>query len=181
VQAVQLSQSFLWRRLGLFRIDLEVLGWGDVTNNENSSQVNSIMLPAGTIEQVRLALGALWPSVDHEQVPLWPAPTVARLIHPFSAPFLRWGFDDRLFVAQHGWLVRRWQLVPHARAQSVRVSQGPLLRRLGLADISVHTAGSHLSVHAEGTDATAVRARLDELNRLIGTRPPADVAEPPHV
>ncbi len=177
VQAIQLSQSFIWRRLGLYRIDLDVIGWGDVTDNENSSQVNSIMLPAGTIEQVRTALAALWPSVSYETVPLATTPPAARWLHPFSAPFLRWGFDDHLFVAQHGWLVRRWQLVPHARAQSFRVSQGPVSRRLGLADLGIHTAGARLRVHADGTDADALRTRLPELKSLAGARVEHDVTE----
>ncbi|MEA5117450.1 MAG: PH domain-containing protein [Propionicimonas sp.] len=177
VQAVQLSQSLLWRRLGLYRIDLEVLGWGAVTNEENSSQVNSIMLPAGNIDQVRVALRALWPSADFETVDLTPAPVQARWLHPFSAPFLRWGFDDRLFVSRHGWLVRRWQLVPHARAQSLHLAQGPVSRRLGIADLGVHTAGAHLSVHAEGMDAATVQARLPALTVLLGLRD-VDVTDP---
>ena len=96
-----------------------------------------------------------------------------------SAPFLRWGFDDRLFVAQHGWLVRRWQVVPHARAQSARITQGPLSRRLGLADIEVHTAGTQLSIHAEGTDAATARQRLAELQRYFHQRPAPDVSDAP--
>ncbi len=178
VQAIQLSQSLIWRSLGLYRIDLEVVGWGAVTTDENDKGVSTIMLPAGNADQVRIALAALWPSADYQHVPLEPAPRSSRWLHPLSAPFLRWGFDDRLFVAQHGWLVRRWQVVPHSRAQSVRISQGPLSRRLGLADLSVHTAGVHLSVHAEGTDATTLRARAATLQALLHERPEHDVTEP---
>ncbi len=181
VQAIQLSQSLIWRRLGLFRIDLEVIGWGAMTSDENDKGVNTIMLPAGNAEQVRTALAALWPSADYERVPLEPAPRSARWLHPLSAPFLRWGFDDRLFVAQHGWLVRRWQVVPHNRAQSVRITQGPVSRRLGLADLAVHTAGMHLAVHAEGTDAARLRERAAELQVHLHQRPEHDVSEPPPV
>ncbi len=178
VQAIQLSQSLIWRRLGLFRIDLEVIGWGAATTDENDKGVSTIMLPAGNATQVRTALAALWPSANYEQVPLEPAPRSARWLHPLSAPFLRWGFDDRLFVAQHGWLVRRWQVVPHTRAQSVRISQGPLARRLGVADLGVHTAGMHFSVHAEGTDATSLRERAAVLQAHLHGRPGHDVSEP---
>lgn len=178
VQAIQLSQSLIWRSLGLYRIDLEVIGWGAVTTDENDKGVSTIMLPAGNAEQVRTALAALWPSADFQHVPLEPAPRSARWLHPLSAPFLRWGFDDRLFVAQHGWLVRRWQVVPHNRAQSVRITQGPLSRRLGLADLSVHTAGIHLSVHAEGTDAATLRDRAATLQAYLHQRPEHDVSEP---
>ncbi|MEN0069904.1 MAG: PH domain-containing protein [Propionicimonas sp.] len=178
IQAVQISQSLLWRRLGLFRIDLEVIGWGAVGGEEDAKSVSTIMLPAGTADQVTTAIAALWPTTDYRQVELTPAPRSARWLHPLSAPFLRWGFDARLFVAQHGWLVRRWQLVPHSRAQSARVAQGPLSRRLGLADLEVHTAGTHLSIHAEGTDAATVGERLAELHAHFHHLPDHDVSEP---
>lgn len=178
VQAVQLSQSLIWRSLGLYRIDLEVVGWGAATDDENSRGVSTIMLPAGNADQVRIALAALWPTADYRQVPLAAAPPSARWLHPLSAPFLQWGFDDRMFVAQHGWLVRRWQVVPHTRAQSVRISQGPISRRLGLADVAVHTAGMHLTIHAAGTDAAILRERLDTLQAHLHHRPEHDVSEP---
>jgi len=81
-------------------------------------------------------------------------------------------------VSRHGWLVRRWQLVPHARVQSVRVTQGPLSRRLGLADLEFHTAGMHISAHARGVDAGHVLARQDELLQLLHQPPEHDLSEP---
>ena len=101
----------------------------------------------------------------------------ARWIHPFSGPFLRWGHDQYLVVSRHGWLVRRWQLVPHARVQSVRVTQGPVSRRLGLADLEFHTAGMHIAAHASGVDAGVVLERQAELMALLHHHAP-DVSDP---
>ncbi len=181
VQAVQLSQSPVWRRLGLYRIDIEVIGWGQLTEDEDSSGVSTILLPAGTIEQVRVALQAIWPRVDFEAVELHGAPTRARWLHPFAQPFLRWGHDDQVVVSRHGWLVRRWQVVPHARTQSVSIVQGRLSRRLGLADLEFHTAGMQISARADGLDAGHVLARQAELLQLVHHLPALDVseAEPP--
>ena len=179
VQAVQISQSLIWRRLGFYRIDLAVVGWGALTDDEDGRGVNTIMLPAGTAAQVATALAALWPAGDYRQVALTPAPKTARWVHPLSAPFLRWGFDDRFFVSQHGWLVRRWQIVPHARAQSVQLRQGPLSRRLGLADVAVHTAGLQLATRAKGVDATPLREQLADLQVHLHRRPEHDVSEAP--
>ncbi len=178
VQALQLSQSPVWRPLGLYRLDLEVIGWGQVTEDEDKSGVSTILLPAGNIEQVRVALTAIWPQADFEAVELHPAPVRARWLHPFSQPFLRWGHDDRLVVSRHGWLVRRWQLVPHSRIQSVRVTQGLLSRRLGLADLQFHTAGGQLSPHASGLDATHVLQRQAQLLQLVHHPAAVDVSEP---
>jgi putative membrane protein len=178
VQALQLSQSPVWRRLGLYRMDLEVIGWGQVTDDENTSGVSTILLPAGTIEQVRVALAAIWPQTDFEAVALQPAPVRARWLHPFSQPFLRWGHDDRLVVSRHGWLVRRWQLVPHSRIQSVRVTQGAVSRRLRLADLEFHTAGGQLSPHASGLDAEHVLQLQAQLLQLVHHPAAVDVSEP---
>ena len=179
VQAVQISQSLIWRWLGLYRIDLAVVGWGALTDDEDGRGVNTIMLPAGTTAQVGTALAALWPAGDYRRVALSAAPKAARWVHPLSAPFLRWGFDDKFFVSQHGWLVRRWQIVPHARAQSVQVEQGPLSRRLGLADVAVHTAGLQLATRAKGVDAEPLREQLAGLQQHLHRRPGRDVTEPP--
>ena len=176
VQAAQVSQSPVWRWLGLYRIDIEVIGWGAVTDDEDKSGVSTILLPAGSMEQVRVALGAIWPRADFTTVELTRAPSRARWLHPFSAPFLRWGHDEHLVVSQHGWLVRRWQLVPHARVQSVRVVQGPVSRRLGLADLEFHTAGMHISAEASGVDADGVLKRQAELMMLLHA-PGPDLSE----
>jgi putative membrane protein len=178
IQAAQLSQSPVWRLLGLYRIDIEVIGWGAVTENEDKTGVSSILLPAGTMDQVRVALGAIWPRADFTTIPLQAAPARARWLHPFSQPFLRWGHDEYLVVSRHGWLVRRWQLVPHSRAQSVRIVQGPLSRRLGLADLEFDTAGEHIAARASGLDAGHVRERQAELLQLVHHRPEHDLSEP---
>ncbi len=178
VQAAQVSQSPVWRVLGLYRVDIEVIGWGHVTEDEDKTGVSSILLPAGSMEQVRVALAAIWPRADFTTVPLQGAPARARWLHPLSQPFLRWGHDDQLVVSQHGWLVRRWQLVPHVRAQSVRIVQGPVSRLLGIADLEFDTAGEHIAAHACGLEASTLRERQAELLRLVHHRPEFDLSEP---
>jgi putative membrane protein len=178
VQALQLSQSPVWRRLGLYRIDLEVIGWGHATEDEDKTGVSTILLPAGRIEDVRVALGAIWPQADFESVELHRPPSRARWLHPFAQPFLRWGHDERLVVSRHGWLVRRWQLVPHARVQSVRVTQGIVARTLGLANLEFHTGGGTIGPHADGLDAGHVLERQAELLRLVHHPAPVDLSEP---
>lgn len=178
IQAVQLSQSPVWRRLGLYRVDIEVIGWGGITDDENTSGISTILLPAGTLDQVRVALAAIWPKADFEAVALHRTPPRARWLHPFAQPFLRFGYDDRLVVSRHGWLVRRWQLVPHARTQSLQVSQGVLSRRLGLANLAFHTAGMRIAAGAVGLDAENVLAQQNQLLLLVHHLPTVDLSEP---
>jgi putative membrane protein len=49
---------------------------------------------------------------------------------------------DEVFATREGRLTRKVTVVPYARIQSVRVVQGPLMRRIGLASVFADTAGS---------------------------------------
>ena len=46
-----------------------------------------------------------------------------------------------LYVAR-GWLWRRWQVVPHARVQTVDTKVGPLMRAFGLVAVEATTASA---------------------------------------
>jgi putative membrane protein len=170
IQLVRLSQSLLWRRFGWYRVEVDVLGVGMHNEEGTRAAVSSVLLPVGTMEQVRLALAEIWPDTDYEAVELHRAPFRARWLHPFSGPFLAMGHDASLVVSRHGWLERHWDLVPHSRIQSLRIAQGPLSARLGLADLGFHTAGSHLNARANGLDAGHVLQRQAELIELAQAR-----------
>jgi putative membrane protein len=69
--------------------------------------------------------------------------------------------DDDLVVSRRGVLSRRTHVVPHARVQSLQVHQGPVQRRLGLADLRVDSPPGPVSVLARHRDAHEARALLD--------------------
>jgi uncharacterized protein len=72
-----------------------------------------------------------------------------------------------LYVAS-GWLWRRWQVVPHARVQTVDTTSGPLLRALGLVEVRVTTASSGGSTGIPGLRPTEADALVEELARRAG-------------
>ena len=83
----------------------------------------------------------------------------------------RYEVTDLGLYVSHGWLWRRWQIVPHARVQTVDTRAGPLHRLFGLVAIHVTTAsasggttvpGLSVRVAAELIDELARRAELDE-------------------
>jgi membrane protein YdbS with pleckstrin-like domain len=82
----------------------------------------------------------------------WPALAHARAT---------WAVDDQGLDVRRGVWWRREVAVPRSRIQHTDVTQGPIERRLGLATLVVHTAGTrHAAVAVPGLavdDARAVR------------------------
>lgn len=63
----------------------------------------------------------------------------------------------------HGPIFRTESLIPYFRVQHVDTSAGPIERRLGLADVTVHTASAATDATLRGlaaADAEVVRRRL---------------------
>lgn len=178
IQFVRLTQSLLWRPLGWYRVEIDVIGFGLRNQEGTRSDISSVLVPVASLDQLRAVLALLWPEADFTRIQLEPAPRRARWLHPITGPFLGFGYDDLLVVSRHGWLERRWDLVPHARIQSVVISQDPLSAGLGIADLSFHTAGTRFSADARGLDISHVRQHQDRLISLAQSNRP-DLTEPP--
>jgi uncharacterized protein len=72
-----------------------------------------------------------------------------------------------LYVAR-GWLWRRWQIVPHARVQTVDTTAGPLLRAFGLVSVAVTTASAAGGTSIPGLRPDIADALVAELARRAG-------------
>jgi membrane protein YdbS with pleckstrin-like domain len=72
-----------------------------------------------------------------------------------------------LYVAR-GWLWRRWQVVPHARVETVDITSGPLLRAFGLVAVQVATAAARGGTGIPGLAPGAADALVEELARRAG-------------
>lgn len=75
--------------------------------------------------------------------------------------------DLGLYVAR-GSLWRRWQVVPHARVQTVDTKRGPLERAFGLVSVTVTTASAKGNTEIPGLDARVADALVQELARRAG-------------
>jgi uncharacterized protein len=97
-----------------------------------------------------------------------------------TAVFLVWlvpGLDYRhfryevtdlgLYVAR-GWLWRRWQVVPHARVETVDSKSGPLLRAFGLVAVYVATAAARGGTGIPGLARETADAFVEELALRAG-------------
>lgn len=111
-------------------------------------------------------------------MPMWIAVVVACLALFFSyisigpEPTIRWRrwryevTEDEIDL-QRGVLVVKRTLVPMVRVQHVDTKQGPILRKYGLATVTISTAATTHEIPAlSEEDAAALRDRIAELARV---------------
>ncbi|MEU9039067.1 PH domain-containing protein [Streptomyces sp. NPDC048352] len=149
VQTVRIVEPLLWRRLGWVRVELAVAG-----------SRNELLVPVATRAAAHALIARVLPGADPAGLVFSPSPrTGARWVVPVWWKGYGLAVSDEVFAARRGRLCRRTEIVPHAKVQSVRRSQGPWERARGVADLHVDT----------GADKT-VTARLraaDEASGLL--------------
>ncbi|MFJ1605758.1 PH domain-containing protein [Streptomyces sp. NPDC088253] len=141
VQTVRIVEPLLWRRRGWVRVELDVAG-----------SSNSVLVPVAPREIAESVIERVLPGVT---VPsgLSRPPRRAWWCAPLWWRGYGLAVTDTVFAARHGLLRRRLSLVPHAKVQSVRLTQGPWERFRGVADVHVDT-GANQTVTARLRDAS---------------------------
>lgn len=152
VQTVRIVEPLLWRRRGWVRVELNVAG-----------SSNSVLVPVAPREIAEAVIAGVLPGVTVPSAPSRP-PRRAGWCLPWWWRGQGLAVTDTVFAARHGLLRRRLSLVPHAKVQSVRLTQGPWQRFHGLADVHVDT-GADKTVTARlrdaGEAAELLRAQAD--------------------
>jgi putative membrane protein len=171
IQGVKVSQPLLWRLLGWYRLDVDILGYAHGDSENNESNASSVLLPVATLDEVELAIGRVLPGFDLDAIELHPSPKRARWVRWFDFWTLRYGWDDRTLITEQGWFTHVRDIVPHAKTQSVRIEQGPLQRLLRLADVHVHTPRGPVNAVAHQLDEqTGRELALSQLDRARAAR-----------
>ncbi|WP_405518011.1 PH domain-containing protein [Streptomyces canus] len=141
VQTVRIVEPLLWRRRGWVRVELDVAG-----------SSNSVLVPVAPREVAEAVVARVLPGVT--------VPPLSALSRPprragRCVPVWWRGYGltvtDSVFAARQGLLRRSLALVPHAKVQSVRLSQGPWERLWRVADVHVDT-GANKTVTARLRD-----------------------------
>jgi putative membrane protein len=185
IQGVKISQPLLWRLPGWCRVDIDVVGYAQSDSENNETQATNVLLPVAARSEVDTALSRTLPGFDLDGIELHPSPRRARWLRWFDWWTLRYGWDDRALITEHGWMIHQRDIVPHAKTQSVRIEQGPLQRRLRLADVHIDTPKGPVNVVAHQIDAQIARElTLTQLDRARAARaadqqhrPVAEVAD----
>jgi len=175
VHAIEIHQPILWRRFGWWAIRVNRLS-GRAAADAQSLLNSDMVLPVGTRDDVERVLRLLIPELSEPQWdevathgmfgpvrgeadvadPYTTTPSRARWLRPLS--WRRNGFllDPDALLLRHGVLRRALVILPLARLQSVRVSQGPVDRAVGVAGITGHTVDGLVSGALGVVDRTAV-------------------------
>lgn len=157
VQAVRIVEPLLWRSRGWCRVEADVAGYVG-----EGQQQASVLLPVGPTREALALLQLVLPGLELASVALSGVPPRARWLDPFQWRSLQAGADDRFMVVRRGRLTRETDVVPHEKVQSVRVTQGPVQRRLELATLHLDTTPGPVQVSAAHRDASEARALLDD-------------------
>ncbi|QIK65097.1 PH domain-containing protein [Nocardioides sp. HDW12B] len=155
VQGVVVSEPVMWRRFGWARLEVSVAG---AAGADDATFSSSTLLPVGPREQVLWLARHVLEGEDLTTVPLVPVQRRARWAAPLWWRTLAFGQDARYAVSRRGWFTRRFDVVPQGKVQSVRVTQGPWQRRLGLATLHVDSPLGRVAVRADERDAAEARA-----------------------
>ncbi|MFG3236506.1 PH domain-containing protein [Streptomyces antibioticus] len=141
VQTVRIVRPLLWRRRGWVRVELDVAG-----------SSNSVLLPVAPRAAAEAVVARVLPgvTVPPDEALSRPPRRAGRCVPVWRGHGI--AVTDAVFAARHGLLRRHLALVPHAKVQSVRLSQGPWQRLWRLADVHVDT-GADKTVTARLRDA----------------------------
>ncbi|MGW8567337.1 PH domain-containing protein [Isoptericola sp. NPDC055881] len=178
VQAVSLTQGPFWRGPDWWRVRVNVAGYGGGEGQEGEQQ--HVLLPVGPREEALTALWLVLPDLEVEdpdatlalldealtgdaRTDRWfvTSPRRARLLDPWSWRRNGYAVTGRALLARGGRFVRRLEVVPHERTQSLGLTQGPWQRRRGLASFALHSTPGPIS-------PVVYHLAEDEAARLLG-------------
>jgi putative membrane protein len=185
VQAIRRVEPLLWRATRWVRLEVDVARAHDRDPTENeAATVNRALLPVGAAVDADRLLGLVFPGGAAGAPPSTLAPRRARWRAPLLRHNLHAWYDDTYVVCGGGRFRRTVVVVPLEKVQSIRWSQGPLSRRLGLASVHVDTAGRHFTGSAlfrDSADAARWMAELPPLARVRRDRGSAATSARPRV
>ena len=168
IQAVEASQPLPWRLTGWWRLRMNVAGAG-----QDEDATETVLLPVGTFEEVLGVLGLVLPGTPPEVIAaallgdgpgygFTTATPRARRLDPAGWRRLGYTAAPQVLVTRRGRWWRVAQFVPHARVQSLMVSQGPLERSQGVASVRLMSTPGPVSPVVAHLDLAAAERLLEE-------------------
>ncbi|MGW0749305.1 PH domain-containing protein [Streptomyces sp. NPDC002587] len=147
VQTVRIVEPLLWRRHDRVRVELAVAG-----------SKNEVLVPVASRAAAYAVIARVLPGVDLAALSFTGSPRAgSRWVVPVWWKGYALAVSPEVFAARRGRLCRRTEIVPHAKVQSVRLTQGPWERARGVADVHVDTgANATVTARLRAADEAAV-------------------------
>ena len=155
VHAVGIVEPLLWRRWNWVRVTVTIAG---VRGEEGRPDV---LIPVAPRREALVLVAEVLPGVDIDALVFEAAPRRSRWRSPLEWRMLACAITPRVIATRSGRITRRISVALHARVQSVRITEGPWERRLGLCTLHADTAPGPVHVVARhlGRDEVAILAR----------------------
>lgn len=193
IHAVRIQRPLLWRSLGWYRVTITQAGFAAQNQQETKRGFSTdLLLPVGTREDAELAL---WLVVRDLGVPdaqafisaalngtgegagFIPVSTRARILDPLVKKRRAAALTQTCLVIRDGWLNWDLSVIPVERVQSLKLRQGPLERRLSLADMEAQIVPGTTPCRARHLDvsaAVALSEGMRERARIRRTKEPPE-------
>jgi putative membrane protein len=159
VQGLLITEPLIWRLIGWARVELDIAGVAGNSDEGEDDRGGAQLLPVGDRAEVAGVLARILPGLDLSRIEMHQAPERVKWLRPIGWRYLAYGADEQVLVTVRGWVSRRTSIVLHHKTQSVRLQQGPLQRRLGLANVHVDTPlgpTDAVAVHRDQFEAAAL-------------------------
>ena len=168
IQAICLVQPIAWRPFGWYQIAINVAG----TDQSGKKSGPRFLIPVVHEDALPELFRELLPSWNLETEDEWLASaTTSRWRFPWQAARLAVSVTPDLFVVRSGALTRRVSAAPHERIQSIRITQGPWERKLGISRLHADSVPGPVRLNGRGLGSSvAVHTALEELDRMFTAR-----------
>lgn len=167
VQAVRWVEPLWWRPFGWVRLEFDVARRRNADRSERESgTTNRALLPAGSRDEARWLLSRVLPGAVAELPRTDGVPHRAIWRVPLARRYARVHHDATYVACCTGRLRPETVIVPLAKVQSFRWTQGPWSRRLRLANLYVDTAGHRFTAWARHRDEAEARELMQALPDL---------------
>lgn len=170
VQSIEFVEPLLWRRWSWVRVRVNIAGVG---GDEGNKKVETLITPVAPRDEAIALVHRLMPGLAIDDLVWQSAPHRSRRRSPIQWRRIAVAWDAVVLATRRGRVTRRLAVIPHARTQSVRVTQGPWERALDLATLHVDTTPGPVSVTAPHLDAglawQVAQEQSDRAHRGRGT------------
>lgn len=164
LQALEISQPIAWRLFGWHRVSMNIAGIDSTQKNRGPR----ILIPVIHESELGDLFDTLIPEWNIDLAPQWRiADPRARWRYPLQFRFIGTHISSHVFSTRTGWLTRRVKVAPHPRIQSLRVTQGPIQKRLCIATLHCDSVPGPIRISALGqSDNSTAEMLMNELGLM---------------